>query len=74
MVGLVLVSHSRSLAEATVELIRRTVQPNLSIACSGGVGDNREELGTDAIEIQEAITSVYSEEVSWCSWIWEAQS
>src|SRR6516164_1725061 len=62
MVGLVLVSHSRSLAEATVELIRRTVQPNLSIACSGGVGDNREELGTDAIEIQEAITSVYSEE------------
>src|SRR5262249_33780260 len=30
--------------------------------CSGGVGDNREELGTDAIEIQEAITSVYSEE------------
>src|SRR5262245_15666729 len=62
MVGLVLVSHSRSLAEATVELIRRTVQPNLSIACSGGVGDNREELGTDAIEIQQAITSVYSEE------------
>jgi phosphocarrier protein FPr len=62
MVGLVLVSHSRSLAEATVELIRRTVNPNLSIACAGGVGDNREELGTDAIEIQQAITSVYSEE------------
>src|SRR6516225_4053649 len=62
MVGLVLVSHSRSLAEATVELIRRTVDPNLSIACSGGVGDNREELGTDAVEILQAITSVYSEE------------
>jgi multiphosphoryl transfer protein len=62
MVGLVLVSHSRSLAEAAVELIRRTVDPNLAIACSGGVGDNREELGTDAIEIQQAITSVYSEE------------
>jgi phosphocarrier protein FPr len=62
MVGLVLVSHSRSLAEATVELIRRAVQPNLPIACSGGVGDNREELGTDALEIQQAITSVYSEE------------
>jgi phosphoenolpyruvate-protein phosphotransferase/dihydroxyacetone kinase phosphotransfer subunit len=62
MVGLVLVSHSRPLAEATVELIRRTVHPTLSIACSGGIGDNREELGTDAVEIQQAITSVYSEE------------
>jgi phosphocarrier protein FPr len=62
MVGLVLVSHSRSLAEATVELIRRTVHRDLSIACSGGIGDNREELGTDAIEIQQAIESVYSEE------------
>jgi phosphocarrier protein FPr len=62
MVGLVLVSHSRSLAEATVELIRRTVHPDLSIACSGGIGADREELGTDAIEIQQAIESVYSEE------------
>jgi len=62
MVGLVLVSHSRPLAEATVELIRRTVHPTLSIACSGGVGNTREELGTDAVEIQQAITSVYSEE------------
>ena len=62
MVGLLLVSHSRPLAEAAVELIRRTVDPNLSIACSGGVGDNREELGTDAVEILQAITSVYSEE------------
>jgi phosphoenolpyruvate-protein phosphotransferase/dihydroxyacetone kinase phosphotransfer subunit len=62
MVGLVLVSHSRSLAEAAVDLIRRTAGPNLSIVCSGGVGDHREELGTDAIEIQEAIASVYSED------------
>jgi dihydroxyacetone kinase phosphotransfer subunit len=62
MVGLVLVSHSRPLAEAAVDLIRRTVHPNLSIACSGGIGDKREELGTDAVEIQEAVTSVYSEE------------
>jgi phosphoenolpyruvate-protein phosphotransferase/dihydroxyacetone kinase phosphotransfer subunit len=62
MVGLVLVSHSRSLAEAAVDLIRRTVHPNVSITCSGGIGDKREELGTDAVEIQEAITSVYSED------------
>lgn len=62
MVGLVLVSHSRPLAEAAVDLIRRTVHSDLSIACSGGIGDKREELGTDAVEIQEAVTSVYSEE------------
>jgi phosphocarrier protein FPr len=62
MVGLVLVSHSRSLAEAAIDLIRRTVGPNLSIVCSGGVGDHREELGTDAIEIQEAIINVYAED------------
>jgi phosphoenolpyruvate-protein phosphotransferase/dihydroxyacetone kinase phosphotransfer subunit len=62
MVGLVLVSHSRPLAEAALDLIRRTVDPNLPITCSGGVGDRREELGTDAVEIQEAITKVHSEE------------
>jgi phosphoenolpyruvate-protein phosphotransferase/dihydroxyacetone kinase phosphotransfer subunit len=62
MVGLVLVSHSRPLAEAAIDMIRRTVDPNLSIVCSGGIGDHREELGTDAIEIREAITKVYSEE------------
>jgi phosphoenolpyruvate-protein phosphotransferase/dihydroxyacetone kinase phosphotransfer subunit len=62
MVGLVLVSHSRSLAEAAVDLIRRTAGSNLSIVCTGGVGDHREELGTDAIEIQEAIASVFSQD------------
>src|SRR6516162_1799107 len=62
MVGLVLVSHSRPLAEAAVDLIRRTVHSDLPIACSGGIGEKREELGTDAVEIQEAVTRVYSEE------------
>src|SRR5437016_3022493 len=62
MVGLVLVSHSRPLAEAAVDLIHRMVDPKLSIVCSGGIGERREELGTDAVEIQEAITKVYSRE------------
>ncbi len=61
MVGLVLVSHSRPLAEATADLIRRTVNnPELRLTCSGGIGEHREELGTDAVEIQEAIGTVYS--------------
>jgi phosphoenolpyruvate-protein phosphotransferase/dihydroxyacetone kinase phosphotransfer subunit len=62
MVGLVLVSHSRSLAEAVADLLRRVVSPDLRLACSGGVGDDRALLGTDAIEIQEAISAVYSDD------------
>jgi phosphoenolpyruvate-protein phosphotransferase/dihydroxyacetone kinase phosphotransfer subunit len=60
MVGLVLVSHSRRLAEATVDLIKRTIGPDISIAAAGGVGDDRSELGTDALDIQEAILKVRS--------------
>lgn len=61
MVGLVLVSHSRPLADAAGNLIRRTINsPDLKLSCSGGVGDHREELGTDAVEIQEAINAVFS--------------
>src|ERR1700737_3958812 len=62
MVGLVLVSHSRPLAEAVAELVRLTVKAELRVTCSGGVGDQRTELGTDAIEIQEAINLVYSDD------------
>jgi phosphoenolpyruvate-protein phosphotransferase/dihydroxyacetone kinase phosphotransfer subunit len=62
MVGLVLVSHSRSLAEAVGNLVRRAVNADLQLACSGGVGEDRAELGTDALAIQEAINTVYSED------------
>jgi multiphosphoryl transfer protein len=62
MVGLVLVSHSRRLAEATVDLIKRTVGPDIPIVAAGGVGDDRSELGTDALDIQEAILKVRSPE------------
>ena len=60
MVGLVLVSHSRPLAEAVCNLVRGAVNVDLPLTCSGGIGANRTELGTDAIEIQEAINAVYS--------------
>jgi multiphosphoryl transfer protein len=62
MVGLVLVSHSRPLAEAVGDLVRRGVIGDLRLACSGGAGPDRSELGTDAMEIQEAIKAVYSED------------
>ena len=60
MVGLVLVSHSRRLAEATVDLIKRTIGPDIPIAPAGGIGGDRSELGTDALDIQEAILKVRS--------------
>ncbi len=62
MVGLVLVSHSRPLAEAVADLARRAVNSDLPLTFSGGVGEYRVELGTDAIEIREAISTVYSED------------
>jgi multiphosphoryl transfer protein len=62
MVGLVLVSHSRRLAEATVDLIKRTVGPDIPIVAAGGIGDDRSELGTDALDIQDAILKVRSTE------------
>jgi len=60
MVGLVLVSHSRRLAEANVDLIKRTVAPDIPMVAAGGIGEDRSELGTDALDIQEAILKVRS--------------
>ena len=58
MLGLLLVSHSRALAEAAVDLIRRTVSATIPIAAAGGVGETHSEIGTDAIDIQQGIESV----------------
>jgi phosphoenolpyruvate-protein phosphotransferase/dihydroxyacetone kinase phosphotransfer subunit len=60
MVGIVLVSHSRSLALSVQELIRTMTGPDLPLALAAGAGENHHELGTDAIEISEAIASVHS--------------
>jgi len=62
MVGLVIVSHSRALANALVGLLRQVASTELPIAIAAGIGEDRSEFGTDAVEIMEAIQSVYSEE------------
>ncbi len=62
MVGLVLVSHSRALAEAVRELVLSMSGPKLPIAIAAGTGEDRAELGTDATEILEGIHAVMSEE------------
>lgn len=61
MVGLVIVSHSRALADALVGLVRQVTSGDLPIAVAAGIGEDRSEFGTDAVEITEAIQSVYSE-------------
>jgi phosphocarrier protein FPr len=62
MVGLVIVSHSKPLAEALVNLVKQVSQDQIPIAYAAGVGEGRLEFGTDAIEISEAIQSVFSED------------
>jgi phosphocarrier protein FPr len=57
-VGLVLVSHSRALAEATETLARQMTGESVAIACAAGVGEGCAELGTDAVAIAAAIERV----------------
>src|SRR5271170_7499982 len=58
MVGIVLVSHSRALALSVQELVRSMTGPALPLAVAAGIGENHAELGTDAVEIAEAIVAV----------------
>jgi phosphocarrier protein FPr len=60
-VALVLVSHSRALAEAVAALIRQMTGPDLPIACAAGAGDDGAELGTDATAILAAIETLDSQ-------------
>lgn len=60
MIGIVIVSHSRPLAEAVVELVQQVSVQQTPMAIAAGVGPERSEFGTDAVEISEAIQKVYS--------------
>ncbi len=61
MVGLVIVSHHRKLAEGLLELARQVAPAEAALAFAAGAGDTHEEIGTDAVEIAAAIRSVWSE-------------
>jgi phosphocarrier protein FPr len=58
MVGLVLVSHSKRLAEAVRELVLQMTTPDFPIAVAGGVGETHDELGTDAVHIAEVLQNM----------------
>jgi phosphoenolpyruvate-protein phosphotransferase/dihydroxyacetone kinase phosphotransfer subunit len=60
MIGLVIVSHSYSLAQGVVELARQMGGADLRIAAAGGLDLPHHPIGTDAALIRAAIDSVYS--------------
>ncbi|GAB1544570.1 phosphoenolpyruvate--protein phosphotransferase [Scytonema sp. NUACC21] len=62
MIGIVIVSHSKQLAAGVRELAAQMVQGTVPLAIAAGVDDAENPLGTDAMQVYEAIASVYSEE------------
>ena len=62
MVSLIFVSHSYNLAKVTSEYIKKVTNVDIPIAFSGGSGDDHSDLGTDAIDVFNAIMSVYSDD------------
>jgi phosphoenolpyruvate---glycerone phosphotransferase subunit DhaM len=59
MVGFVIVSHSKNLAESVVELTSM-MAPNASIRAAGGMEDGG--FGTSFEKIQNAIDEIYTDE------------
>ncbi len=58
MVGLVIVSHSRLLADGLREMVEQVAGPEVAVATAGGTDDGR--LGTSALLIEAAIRSADS--------------
>ena len=61
MVGVVIVSHSHTLAEGVKELAAQMAQGPVALAAAGGIDDPENPIGTDAMKVQAAIESVYSD-------------
>jgi phosphocarrier protein FPr len=62
MIGLVIVSHSATLAEGVCELAAQVAHGKLRIAPAGGGPGPEPAIGTDVSRVLRAIESVYSED------------
>ncbi len=60
MVSLVLVSHSKLLAESLVHLVRQMAGEEVKIGVAAGAGENHDDFGTDATQIAQVIQEVDS--------------
>ncbi|BAY33628.1 phosphoenolpyruvate-protein phosphotransferase [Nostoc carneum NIES-2107] len=62
MVGIVIVSHSQQLALGVQQLAAQMVQGRVPLAIAAGIDDPENPLGTDPMQVYEAIASVFSED------------
>ncbi len=62
MVGIVIVSHSKQLAEGVRELATQMVPGEVAVAVAAGMDDPENPLGTDAMQVYQAIASVYTDD------------
>ena len=62
MVGIIIVSHSKQLAQGVQELATQMVQGTVPLAIAAGVDDLENPLGTDVMQVHAAIESVYSDD------------
>lgn len=63
MVNIVLVSHSHQLAQGAADLMRQMVSSEeVKIRVAAGIGDDNAEIGTNAVEILEALSELAQED------------
>ena len=62
MVGIVLVSHSPTLARGVLELIEQMVRGRVQIALAAGLDNPDNIIGTDPLQVLAAINDVYSDD------------
>lgn len=62
MVGVVVVSHSKKLADEIIKLCNEMKKYDFSVVNGSGLLDDDTLLGSDPMKIKEAIESVYTED------------
>lgn len=62
VIGIVIVSHSKQLALGVRELAAQMVQDQVPMAVAAGIEDPENPLGTDPIQVYEAIASIFSDD------------
>ncbi len=62
MFGIVIVSHSRTLAKSLCELAKKLSGKDIPVSYAGGVEGKDDAFGTDATDIMDAVEKVYSDE------------
>jgi phosphocarrier protein FPr len=62
LISIVLVSHSRALAEGVAVLAREMGGEEVVIEAAGGLEDDPDAIGTDAVRVQQAIERVRGED------------